>query len=423
MATTLTIKSSAQNPVTGKTGVSDPHIRVFNDTLYLYTGHDNAPENKTWVMKYWQIFSSTDLCNWKQEGAISPADNFMGEGSKDCWAADAAKRNGKYYFYFSDQKRGVGVMQSDYPNKGFKDMLGTYLVSPDHDPTILIDNDKECTPYIVYGHKESSYKIAKLNDDMISLAQEPREIIIEGKEWENEPDWVDKNYIFKHNDTYYLSWGGEYATSKNVYGPYKCTGKVGEGYELGNLAHGSFFNWKGQFYHIWCYYIRTGYRYRESVMSYCHIDDNGLIVTDTDFLDKHFEYGVGRYSASWDKIEAEWFYEKSEGVEKIGTKESGFKVRNIKNGDFLRFSNVEFEGIFKKFTAKLEKSGKNGTLQIREGAKDGKIIGKLDIKNSTPFSTFSCNIDIEKGIKDIYLVYKSGSNSELQLDWISFSDE
>lgn len=30
----------AQNPITKAKGVSDPHIRVFNDTVYLFSGHD-----------------------------------------------------------------------------------------------------------------------------------------------------------------------------------------------------------------------------------------------------------------------------------------------------------------------------------------------------------------------------------------------
>ena len=46
------------------------------------------------------------------------------------------------------------------------------------------------------------------------------------------------------------------------------------------------------------------------MMTYCHFDDQGHIVTDTDFLNQHFATGVGHYDAGWSKIEAEWFYEK-----------------------------------------------------------------------------------------------------------------
>jgi len=55
---------SAQNPVIKDIGMSDPHVRIFNDTLYLFTGHDSSPHDKTWLMKNWRVFSSTDLTNW-----------------------------------------------------------------------------------------------------------------------------------------------------------------------------------------------------------------------------------------------------------------------------------------------------------------------------------------------------------------------
>ena len=52
---------NAQNPILKGLGVSDPHVRVFNDTIYLYSGHDSSPTDKTWIMKDWRVFSSTDL--------------------------------------------------------------------------------------------------------------------------------------------------------------------------------------------------------------------------------------------------------------------------------------------------------------------------------------------------------------------------
>lgn len=240
----------AQNPITKAKGVSDPHIRVFNDTVYLFSGHDATPNDKLWVMKDWRVFASTDLLDWKQVQTIAPADNYMGDNSIDCWAGDAATRNGKYYFYFSDQKRGIGVMEADSPNGPYVDALGKALVEPMHDPTIFINDDKNKTPYIVYGDKSDAYYIAELNDDMISTAETPKPIVVNGEAWENAPKWQDKNYLFKYNDTYYLSWGRDYAVSKNLCGPYECAGSVGKGQKLDEFAHGSFFWWKGQFYHV-----------------------------------------------------------------------------------------------------------------------------------------------------------------------------
>lgn len=405
-------------------GVSDPHVRVFNDTIYLYSGHDGSPDDKTWVMKDWRVFSTTDLINWSLRDTISPKENYMDDNSSDCWASDAASRNGKYYFYFSDRKRGVGVMSSNSPIGPFKDALGKPLVAPMHDPTILIDDDAQKTPYLIYGDKEGGgFHITKLNDDMVSLSESPKPIQIIGSTWENAPYWMDKNYVFKHKDTYYLSWGHDYATSRYIYGPYKSVGSVGEGYQLSEFAHGSFFKWKGQFYHIWCYYLQQGYKYRESIITYCHIDEEGKIVTDTNFLDQHFTNGVGQYNASWEKIEAEWFYEKSGGIRKEGIKSKGFLLSNIKDGDWVKFANVNFDKDYEKLIANLKLDGKRGVLEIRTNSSKGNRIGKLKFNSKNRFKSFT---DITGRIfkklskEDIYLVFKGPKGSTLKIDWIKF---
>lgn len=415
-------KIYAQNPIAGAKGISDPHIRVFNDTVYLYSGHDSSPNDKTWVMKDWRVFSSTDLLDWKLEQTISPNDNYMDDGSEDCWATDASSRNGSYYFYFSDRKRGIGVMKSDKPSGPFHDALGKALVSPLHDPTIFLDDDTNKTPYIIYGDKSDSYYVAKLNEDMISLSEKPKPITINGEEWKNAPQWMDKNYVFKYNNTYYLSWGRDYATSKNIYGPYKCVGSVGTGHHLNEFAHGSFFWWKGQFYHVWCYYIDDKFKFRETIMTYCHIDDNGEIVTDTAFLDNHFKNGVGQYDASWDKIEAEWYYEISHSIRKQGTKKEGFRLTNIKNGDWIRYANVNFDGKSNKLEAALLHSQGNGTIEIRIDSLSGPLIGKIS-KNekSNTQESLICKIKTIVGKRDLYLEFVGDANFKTEIDYFKFS--
>ncbi|MGQ1785150.1 family 43 glycosylhydrolase [Saccharicrinis sp. GN24d3] len=412
---------SAQNPVVKDIGMSDPHVRIFNDTIYLYSGHDFSPDDKTWIMKDWRVFSSTDLVNWTHSSTISPKDNYMNDNSTDCWASDAATRNGKYYFYFSDRKRGIGVMSSNSPKGKYTDALGKPLVSPMHDPTIIIDDDKKKTPYIVYGDKSGGgFHIARLSESMISLAEKPKPIIINGKEWENAPHWMDKNYIFKRNKKFYLSWGREYAISDSIYGPYTCVGAVGHGHNLDEFAHGSFFKWKGQFYHIWCYYIKQGFKYRESIITYCHFDDEGKIVTDTRFLDYHFSNGVGQYNASWDKIEAEWYYEISSEIKKRGNREEGFVITNIQNGDWIRFANVTFGKEFKKCVLKAMMIGKKGSLEIRSGSPTGAAMGRFELSPSESLQQIEKSIKSFKGKTDIYLVFKGAKGSYLQIDWIKF---
>ena len=273
------------NPIVPDIGMSDPHVRVFDGQVYLYCGHDDHPDDRTWVMKEWRIFTTDDLIEWRQVGSISPAViGTMADDSSDCWACDVAERNGEFYFYYSDGKRGVGALVADNPAGPFSDPRGDYLVSPMHDPTVLVDDD---AAYLVYGDKAGDFCIARLGDDMISLAESPQPIAINGAEWEQAPEWQDKNYLFKKDGLYYLSWGQDYAVSSSPYGPYTCVGAVGQGHSLDFFAHGSFFNWRGQDYHIWCRYLREGYKYRDCILSFCHLVDN-RIITDTKFLDLHF---------------------------------------------------------------------------------------------------------------------------------------
>ncbi|WP_139956543.1 family 43 glycosylhydrolase [Flavicella sediminum] len=413
-----------QNPIIDNSGISDPHIRVFKDTIYLYSGHDASPNDKLWIMKDWRVFSTTDLIDWKHRTTIRPKDNYMDASSSDCWASDAASKNGKYYFYFSDKKRGVGVMSATSPVGPFVDKLGKALVSPMHDPTVFIDSDKNKTAYILYGDKEGGgFRLAKLQDDMMSLSEQAKTISIVGEEWNSAPEWMDKSYLFKNKDTYYLSWGRDYATSKNIYGPYKCVGALGNGHHLNEFAHGSFFNWKGQFYHIWCYYIRPGYKYRESIISYCHIDTNGKIHTDTAFLDQHFKNGVGQYNASWDKIEAEWYYEVFGDLKKELIQEKEFALSNFKNENGIRFANMTFDKAYSKFVSNISFKGEKGVLEIRRDSVKGELLGAIDLSkanSSGHFQKMESKIVVSKGVKDIFLVYKGSNKAMLALDWFKF---
>ncbi len=82
-----------------KQGVCDSHIHIFNGKTYMVSTHDRGPENTGFYMDDWRIFSSDDLLNWKLEYIFRPEDIFLGI-CDECYATDAAERNGKYYLYF-----------------------------------------------------------------------------------------------------------------------------------------------------------------------------------------------------------------------------------------------------------------------------------------------------------------------------------
>ena len=240
------------NPLISEAGMSDPHALVVDDVCYMFTGHDVGVGISDWVMPDWRIYRSDDMQTWEHVGTISPEDNYMGKGNTSCWAGDIVERNGKYYWYFSNRKESTGVMVASKPEGPYVDALGGPLVDS-FDPSIFVDDDS--TPYIIYG--EHGYKIARLKDSMIELDEEPKDIIINRTTFF--PD-TDKNSLHKHNGIYYLSCSGYYATSKNLYGPYETKGPTGEGWGLDTgYAHGDFFVWKNDWYHVWCKYRDRDY--------------------------------------------------------------------------------------------------------------------------------------------------------------------
>lgn len=217
------------NPVFRRRGITDPHIKIFDNRYYLYASHDEGPGLDDYTMPDWWIWSSSDLVDWTHECTIDPQrDTYIDYPLKHCFAVDAAERNGKYYLYFSEYTDSIGVLVADTPVGPWRDPLGKPLVTQGlvnfhrvYDPAVFIDDDQ--TPYLIFGH--CRHFIGRLNDDMISFAEPPQQLDIAHC---NRPDChaetEDKPFVHKHNGIYYLSIGAYYAMSDSLLGPYTCMG-------------------------------------------------------------------------------------------------------------------------------------------------------------------------------------------------------
>ena len=106
-------KRLSGNPIIPGRGVCDPHIRIFHNKAYLYATHDSAQDDTRFVTKDWWVWSSPDLVDWKHENTLRPEQTYIGPGFQACYATDAAERNGKYYWYFSEDYIHTGVVMSD----------------------------------------------------------------------------------------------------------------------------------------------------------------------------------------------------------------------------------------------------------------------------------------------------------------------
>ncbi len=265
-------------------GLTDPHVWIEGDRIYLVGGHDQSwLTDDTWKMDRWEIWSSDNLRDWRHESNILPQQTYIGN-QPNCWAGDIVGRAGRYYWYFSNRNQDTGVMVSERIDSGYVDALGEPLLPKGiikghpYDPEIFVEDDNY---YIIFA--SGKYHISKLNEDMISLEEEPKQIIIENNDG-NAVAAQDKSCTFKRDNIYYLVWGSNYATSDNIYGPYLYRGRFLAG------GHSSVFEWKGQWYVVQENKDISLF-YRGISLKPLHFDDCGLVIIPED----DFDYpGIGR---------------------------------------------------------------------------------------------------------------------------------
>ena len=150
---------------------ADPAPIVRNDTIYLYTSHDED-NAEGFLMKNWLLYTSTDMKNWQDRGIPASLKDFKWyDGDNGAWAIQVVERNGKWYMYCPIHGHGIGVLVSDSPFGPFTDPIGEPLIWQkehwyDIDPTVFVDDDGQA--YLYWGNPH--LYMVKLNDDMISYS-------------------------------------------------------------------------------------------------------------------------------------------------------------------------------------------------------------------------------------------------------------
>jgi hypothetical protein len=419
----------AGNPAIPNQGVADPHLHVFGNKAYIFAGHDfGDPNGKQWDTREWWVWSSDDMVEWKMESVLKTEDTYMKRSGPMAWAGDAAERNGKYYWYFSNTAKDTGVAVADSPGGPYRDALGKPLIperftpTRSYDPTLFVDDDEAKTPYLVFGGPKwvkngDSYYIVRMNEDMLSLAETPKKIILQNPDGTiNKAD--DKNFLHKHNGIYYLSWRSHYATSQNVYGPYTYRGDIGTTHD-----HASFCPWNNQWFMCYTIFDRTG-SHRAPGLCYIHYKDNGEMATVEPEIKA---FGVGRYEGTWENIQAEWYLAASAGTSKREIPSGGFEVRAEKDGSWLTFPKVQSLLANTPMSFSVASGNADGaTIEIRKGAVDGELLGTCSVPNTggvDVFKTVKCKLKNSPGQNDLCLVFKgSGSGELLRLDGFHFKE-
>ena len=253
------------NPIFRDTWTADPATLVVGDTLYVYTGRDDAHGSQMFNMPDWLCYSTKDMKHWTAHGAFMKPADFKW-AVKDAWAAQVVEKDGKFYFYATvhhDSSHGgkaIGVAVSDSPTGPFTDVRGSALVtdqdtpSPngwdDIDPTVLIDDDG--TAWLAWGNPNCY--LAKLKPNMTEIDGPIQRIHL--------PNYTEGPWLYKRKGLYYLFYPafahqgmGEkicYATAKKITGPWTYQGILTGAAKNSYTIHPGVVDFKGQtylFYH------------------------------------------------------------------------------------------------------------------------------------------------------------------------------
>jgi beta-xylosidase len=249
------------NPIIKNKYTADPSAMVQKGTVYLYTGHDEAPaRQERYVMHEWLCFSSTDMVNWTEHPIPLKVSDFAW-AKDDAWASQVIARNGKFYWYAavehgSIKGKAIGVAVADNPTGPFKDARGTALISSDMtpndkiswadiDPTVFVDAKGQ--GYLFWGNTTCYY--AKLKPNMTELDGPIQTIQL--------PRFTEAPWVHEHNGWYYLSYASEfpekivYAMSRSLEGPWEYKGILNEIAGNSNTNHQAIIDFKGQSYFIY----------------------------------------------------------------------------------------------------------------------------------------------------------------------------
>lgn len=296
--------SSFDNPIikydttdpTNKVGeiiyTADPAVMVMDDTVYLYSTHDEQfLDGKDYRMYDYRLWTSTDLVSWENKGAVLRYSDFEwargDEKTGNAYAHHVIHRKdeqgkSKYYFYVTVEGGQTGgefgfaiaVAVSDSPEGPFKDPRGMPMILLEEtaqykehswrniDPAVFIDDDGRA--YLYWGNKQLWW--VELESDLVHLKGETYTMDASGKMQNRDvsgikihavetlPNFEEAPHVSKHNGLYYLVYAAgfpeslAYATSKSATGPWEYQGIIMEPLPGTTTIHPALFDFGGHTY-------------------------------------------------------------------------------------------------------------------------------------------------------------------------------
>ncbi len=405
--------TNAQRVVVQTNFTPDPAPMVYDDTFYIYTGHDEDGEHREFVMNGWRVYSSKDMVNWTDHGSPLSLDTFKWS-EWGAWASQCVERDGKFYWYVccvdsATHDMAIGVAVADSPTGPFVDALGHPLVSGPGgyiDPTVFVESNGDA--WLYWGNP--GLWCVKLNRDMTSydkgfeIAGGHAEKVADGvwkfiqteesfggpekpAEGTSPSDYTDLYeegpWFFERDGRYYLAYaaGGvpehiSYSVSDKPYGPWKYMGKIMPFQEMNSFTnHCGIADFRGKHYFVYhCGLLPGGSGFnRSTAMETFEYGDDGtipIILPSAAGVEP-----VGTLDP-YSRVEAEtmaW----SEGLKTDACDEAGVYVSEIHDGDYLQVRSVDF--------------GTGGalafTVSVASGLRGGEMTVYADDDRSRPIAT------------------------------------
>ena len=420
---------------------------VWNDTVYLYTGHDEdtTEPGKGFLMYDWQLYKSVDMVNWTDCGPVADLTMFpWGPQGNGAWALHVIPRNGKFYLYAPLHCNGMGVAVSDSPYGPFRDPLGHHFInnsSDDIDPAAFIDDDGQA--YLYWGNPNLYY--VKLNDDMISYDTSIGQNGIV-KTSIDYPDKVVQAYkgnplgetfyryqegpwLYKRRGLYYLAYASEccpeaigYAMSTSPTGPWECKGHIMSRHPRSNGNHPGIIDYKGRTYCFGFSYnlhwkIADKHAERRSVhVTEIKFNADGTIVQSPFWDEQQDVQPVGEPLNPHQRVEAEtmaWGW----GLKTAREAGTGVYVTHVDEGEYIRVRNVDLGRGPRQFLAQV-RSRHQAQIEVRLDAVNGTLIATLDAcSTKDEWTLFKVKCLKAKGIHDLYLVFRGKGSNLLDFDY------
>ena len=413
----------AQDPIIQTKYTADPAPMVYNDTVFLYTGHDED-DAYSFKMFDWQLYTSTDMVNWTDHGTVATTKTFpWREEQNGAWAMQVVERNGKFYMYCTVQGNGIGVLVSDSPYGPFKDPIGQPLVwqkgiGDDIDPTVFIDDDGQA---YMYGGRPKRDHVTRHEDTMPDCGG----IVKIGKlKTYQEGPW-----FYKRNGHYYLAFastccpeGIGYAMSGSPTGPWDVKGYIMRPTERTRGNHPGIIDYKGKTYvfgqnNDLLFLDMKEHRERRSVsVAEMHYNPDGTIQEVPYFKDVKVEQ-IEHFNP-YRRVEAEtmaWGH----GLKTARLDDGGIYVTAVDDGDSLVVRGVDFgKRGAKRFRACIA-SEQGCAVEIHLDSAGGPLVGTLEVKATGGMQTYKemeCRVKGAKGVHDLVFLFKGSVGKDL-MNW------